>query len=803
MFRSVVAPSNAATMAFLERFATRVPQVGSSSKSAAGGARRRVSTGFATVVEPKCCTPARSISSSTKCQYVRRNASTPRLRLGRGSVLTSTFERTLTTTTATSTSKDARTMPTTLVLGVVGGVLCVLGVGTLLSWPVHSDGELKLFSKNSTDDLNGMKRDTLTAGSSAGKALQKRQRQLEAEKKSNSDDSHKQLVVAGGSPSDVTKATHTPKAEEKGKLSSPPPRPDLPTYSRDEVALHQSKEAGGIWVTHGDAVYDITEFVEIHPGGKLIMLAAGKSVDPFWAIFAVHQNAEIADLLEYYRIGTLAKASSSAADSSADDSKSKQMAELFAMDPPRDPALRVHSRYPANMESPPEALDNDFYTPNSLFYVRHHLPVPKIDMNSFKLRISNTPESEEVHQTETEQQALPKKEMSISVEDLKSHFPEHSITATLQCAGNRRADMAAQKPVHGLKWELGAIGNARWTGVRLSDVIKSMLAEHGGFEAVVDPSTFQPKTSIRHVCFEGADGYGASIPLEKALRHGGDVLIAYEMNGEPLPRDHGYPLRLVVPGHVAARSVKWLNKIYLSTDESPSHWQQRDYKLLPPNKAAADASDYEGKEAMQEMPVQSAVLHPVKQSKLEINLDSQAPASATVDVSGYAWSGAGRGIYRVDVSADGGKTWMEANLTREKDVIRQMQEQQPSSSVPSPPGRNREWGWTKWNAQVPLPSNVVDSLQQLKQQQQQQQQKQGGSGPKTCHDLKGDFVEIVARAVDTSYNVQPEKHVYNVRGFLSTGWHRVPVKVAGCSTFFKQAQQQQSAEAAKEAAATA
>lgn len=156
------------------------------------------------------------------------------------------------------------------------------------------------------------------------------------------------------------------------------------------------------------------------------------------------------------------------------------------------------------------------------------------------------------------------------------------------------------KPVKGLQWGGGAISNAVWTGARLSDVLKA-----SGYMVPDLSTTTEFPGCVQHVHLDGAEGYGASIPIEKALDPRGDVILAYEMNGEPIPADHGYPLRAIVPGTVAARSVKWVSRIALDEEESPSHWQQRDYKGFSPSADLA-SSDYSKAESIQELPVQSS-----------------------------------------------------------------------------------------------------------------------------------------------------------------------------------------------------
>ena len=161
--------------------------------------------------------------------------------------------------------------------------------------------------------------------------------------------------------------------------------------------------------------------------------------------------------------------------------------------------------------------------------VRSHLPVPDVDPSEYKLEV----------------EGLGCKNISLSLEDLKTKFPKTTIVATVQCGGNRRLEMKSRKNLKGLNWRGGAIGNGEWTGVRLVDVLKE-----AGFNEDKTPSA-------RHVIFEGLDHgpdmehFNASVPIEKAADPRGDVLLAYEYNGEPISRDHGYPVRVIVPGVVS------------------------------------------------------------------------------------------------------------------------------------------------------------------------------------------------------------------------------------------------------------
>lgn len=321
-------------------------------------------------------------------------------------------------------------------------------------------------------------------------------------------------------------------------------------------------------------------------------------------------------------------------------------------------------------------------------------------------------------------EGLPRGELTLSLEELKTRFPKHTITATLQCAGNRRSEMNKARQVKGLNWGVGAIGNATWSGAKLRDVL--LAAGYG-------PDVAQ---WARHVHFEGLDkeitgsAYGASIPINKAVSEEGDVLLAYEMNGKAIPADHGFPIRVVVPGVVGARSVKWLGKIVVSAEESSSHWQQKDYKGFSPG-IDWDTVDYKSAPAIQELPVQSAITTPAEGSVID-------RSEELLTVKGYAWSGGGREVIRVDVSLDGGKTWKVAKL-KSKDK---------EGDQTSPP-LGRAWPWKLWEITVPLPPEAQE-------------------------------LELICKAVDNSYNTQPDTFgpIWNVRGLLSNAWHRVKVKIS-------------------------
>ncbi|KAF7659768.1 hypothetical protein LDENG_00293290 [Lucifuga dentata] len=513
---------------------------------------------------------------------------------------------------------------------------------------------------------------------------------------------HALVGLLAGTGAVLAYGLHYQQAERADSIREKPVVTDstLPVFSQEEVSKHRLLE-DGVWVTYKGSVYDITEFVAMHPGGDKILLAAGGALEPFWALYAVHNQDHVLDILSEYKVGEL----------STEDQKKQQTVESsdpYSSDPERHSILRINNLKPFNAEPPPEILSDSYITPSAVFFKRNHLPVPRVDPASYQLHI----------------EGLPGGVLTLSLEDLKTRFPKHTITATLQCAGNRRSEMNKVKQVKGLNWGIAAISNATWSGARLRDVLQA-----AGYSA-------ETSQWARHVQFEGLDKdvtgttYGASIPLNKAVSEEGDVLLAYEMNGEDLPADHGYPVRVVVPGTVGARNVKWLGKIIVSAEESSSHWQQNDYKGFSPG-TDWDTVDFKSAPAIQELPIQSAITQPADGAVVDRSAEE-------VTVKGYAWSGGGREVVRVDVSVDGGKTWQVAEL-RSSD----------KGQAPAPePAPGRAWAWKLWEVTVPLPAKDTE-------------------------------LEIICKAVDNSYNMQPDSvpPIWNLRGVLSNAWHRVKVKI--------------------------
>jgi sulfite oxidase len=189
-------------------------------------------------------------------------------------------------------------------------------------------------------------------------------------------------------------------------------------------------------------------------------------VDPFWSIYAQHKTNEVAEILESLRIGTL-----DPKDAEEQQRKRKDENDPFASDPVRHPALITNSEKPFNAETPPSLLIDNFLTPNELFFVRNHMPVPQTN--------------EKEHRVKVEGIGI-RRPIVLSVEDIKQKYESVSVTSVVQCAGNRRNDMNDYKKVQGVMWTGTAISNAKWTGSRLRDIL---------LMSGVDPKN----TAIKHV----------------------------------------------------------------------------------------------------------------------------------------------------------------------------------------------------------------------------------------------------------------------------------------------------------------
>jgi DMSO/TMAO reductase YedYZ molybdopterin-dependent catalytic subunit len=269
---------------------------------------------------------------------------------------------------------------------------------------------------------------------------------------------------------------------------------------------------------------------------------------------------------------------------------------------------------PFNAETPLPELRHAV-TPTGLFYVRSHYEVPAADPVAWRLRLDGALE----------------RPARLELAALRA-LPARTLRVTLECAGNGRNLLRPLPP--GTPWGLGAASTAEFTGVPLRTVLEPLGIDAAAVE----------------VLFVGADGreseeagYARSLPLEVALAE--DTLLAWAMNGEPLLPDHGFPLRLVVPGWYAMASVKWLEEVRVLTEPFLGHYQASDYLYL----------DEEGTDEgtpVTRMRVRSLVTRPAAGAVLPLG---------PVEVAGTAWSGSGP-VAAVEVSADGGRSWRPAEL---------------------------------------------------------------------------------------------------------------------------------------------
>lgn len=362
---------------------------------------------------------------------------------------------------------------------------------------------------------------------------------------------------------------------------------------------------------------------------------------------------------------------------------------VWAQQPaPIDPKLVVHTRDPLNAEPPLADLESPWLTQH--VYIRSHGTPPKIVVPQYRLFV----------------EGMVERAVSFGLDDLRA-LPDHAITATLTCAGNRRSEMKGEKPIPGVPWGAGAVANVRWHGVRLSNLLHRAGIKEGA----------------KHVWFESLDScklpdgklvpFGGSIPLDKAIESRdvqSPVLLAFAMNEKELTLNHGFPVRVVVPGYIGARSVKWLGKIVVSDRPSPNYYMADAYKVVK----TGDHEEVEKANPILEYPVNAAICQPAP---------GIAVAGSTIKAKGYALPPGKSGVTidRVELSSDGGRTWMKAKLT-------------------SP---QREYCWTHWEADVPTSATAAS---------------------------------LIVRAVDSRGEAQPETTEWNAKGYLYNAWHRVALK---------------------------
>ncbi len=281
----------------------------------------------------------------------------------------------------------------------------------------------------------------------------------------------------------------------------------------------------------------------------------------------------------------------------------------------------IREREPVNLESPFDRLD-EFLTSNDLFYIRSHFKAPLLDAGSYELKVEGSVQHP----------------FAIGVAELRK-MPAVTRTATLECAGNGRVFLSPQ--VSGAQWQLGAVSTAEWTGVPLSLLLERATLAADACEIVFEGSDQgtpkeppKPSEEFR---------YSRSIDLRKAQ----DVVLAYEMNGEELSTDHGFPLRAVVPGHYGMASVKWLTAIRAVREPFQGYWQTSDYAYWD------EVDGNPVRRPLGEMALKSAIARP--------GVRELVAAGRSYPVFGAAWSGE-VAVEQVEVSTDNGATWQAATF---------------------------------------------------------------------------------------------------------------------------------------------
>jgi sulfite oxidase len=363
---------------------------------------------------------------------------------------------------------------------------------------------------------------------------------------------------------------------------------------------------------------------------------------------------------------------------------SSACAQGQAVDFPGEDGMVLRSFRFIDLESP-VAYFNSWLTPVPHFFVRNHMYEPiQLDADGWQLTIGGEVE----------------RPVTLTLADLRK-MDAHSVVNTLECAGNGRGFYRPQVP--GIQWGKGAVGTARFSGPRLRDVLQ---------QAGV-------KASGKHVMFRGLDEvpgkvppFIRSIPIEKALD--GDTLIATQMNGSPLPKHHGFPARLLVPGWVGSASCKWLTELKVLEAEFDGNFMNPGYRL--PNQPVQPGQ-----------PVKPEDTHPL--TSLTVKSVIAAPGDGAnvkpgrVMVHGAAWAGEAD-VTKVEISTDGGATWNAAALGHEK--------------------ARYAWRlWTyDWKAVRP-----------------------------------GDF-SIMSRATDSQGRTQPQSATWNPSGYLNNTIDQVKIHVA-------------------------
>lgn len=394
---------------------------------------------------------------------------------------------------------------------------------------------------------------------------------------------------------------------------------------------------------------------------------------------------------------------------------------------PRDGRLiRLTGRHPFNVEPPVSALNqHKFITPASLHYVRNHGAVPQLTWEDHKVHIGG----------------LVKTPLTLSMDEIAS-MPPRELPVTLVCAGNRRKEQNMIRQTIGFNWGSCGVATNVWKGVSLRDLLlkagvseKNMNGKHVEFIGVEDlpnkvgPGPFEDEVWGKLV------KYGTSVPLARAMNPAYDILIAYEANGEVLQPDHGYPVRLIIPGYIGGRMIKWLDTINVIAHETKNHYHYHDNRILPPHITAEESLSgkwwYKPEYIFNELNINSSITRPDHNETLSIRDN----IGKDYEITGYAYTGGGRKISRVEVSINEGVNWELATIDRKE----------------KPTDYGMYWCWIWWAFKIPVEQFV---------------------GAK----------EIWCRAWDESSNPQPNNPTWNLMGMGNNQVFRVKIHIDRKST---------------------
>lgn len=489
-----------------------------------------------------------------------------------------------------------------------------------------------------------------------------------------------------------------------------PIHPNLPTYTRKEVSEHYNHETR-IWTTFRNGVYDITEFIKRHPGGSdKIILSAGGSLENFWEMYSFHKQPEVFKLLEKFRIGNLHSKDVLDLKDIQNFDQLKQESSVG-----RSSGLQIHQEFPFCAEGKGDLFVSSYFTNNENFFVRNHYKVPQeLDKKTYQLELEltkpherNRPVNEDNEEEEDEEA------FKISLEELLQKYPSTKRISMIVCTGNRRDQMKVNDEnllTKGLKWKGGAIGNGIWEGVSLRDILIDY-----GYRSKKDCKGLHLIVYGYDKDFQGTP-YNISIPLEDAYER---AMLATKLNGEDIPHDHGYPVRLIVPGFYGVRNVKWVKSLIVSDEQAKGAFQQQDYKLIP-REMDWEKVDMSKLDPINRIHLNSAIITP--RNNQVIDKDTKE-----LVIKGWSNGYDGAEVLWVELSFDQGKSWVNADLKYQKDR------------------EGKVYGWTLWEYKL------------------------------DGKELHGDSLNIWVRAFDALGNEQPIdcERIWNLRGLANNSYHRV------------------------------